>query len=652
MPNVPRPITTFLTVSLIAACLWPVSIPAAETDLAKRIPGPSVLYVGWAGADACKPAFEQTALGRMLAEPEFAKLCEVLRPQVEALLKKHLAGEGGADVQKPIQELLRMVWRRPGAINVMRIVLMKTGVDLQAAAVWHLGAEVEQFEALLKRLQDALFAVPEGQPPATRPVAIGEFSLSQCSLGGGLPELTWGRVGEYYILTVGKATPKMVVDSLTGQSEKPPLSENADFAAARKGLKIETGRPALEWQISIKEILRRLPLVFTVIELQQAKAGRKKSDRLPLGILVSRAIRALELRTFNSLAGAVSMHEDGYRIAWYLHAPGATSGLMTFFRQKPVTDADLAVVPREASCFYATNLDLNGFYGEMTAAFKQVDPNMYDGCMEKLADLEQDVGAKLVDDVLAPLDDGWIIYTAPSSEGLLGTGFAIIAEAKDAGRVERGVTKLAQYIISRCGGQGVKLETHTTPDGRTVHVVEAECVKPWQGFAVAWGAVGRYLVIGLDKQMAMSAMTRLGGGAKTLAASSILKRADFSSRRRLLPERANAVGYLDAKEILGGLYRAILPSAPQAAARLADAGIKLDASLLPKPETVERHLFGMVTGLTTDDEGVLMVSHAPLPLPTPTVRSAAAVLVSGAVVHLSSGTPTSQPATAPAPEGQ
>jgi hypothetical protein len=85
------------------------------------------------------------------------------------------------------------------------------------------------------------------------------------------------------------------------------------------------------------------------------------------------------------------------------------------------------------------------------------------------------------------------------------------------------------------------------------------------------------------------------------------------------------MGYLDGKDILGWAYRMATPLIAEATPTMKEIGIDIDPSFLPKPETIENHLFGMVTALTANDDGVLMVSHAPLPLPTPTARSAALV---------------------------
>ncbi len=611
---------------------------AADTDLAKVLPGPSVLYIGWRGAEAAGPAYQRTALGRMMAEPEFARLCEAVCPRAKALIKQEMSKGDAAQLHGPLMDVLGMLWRHPGAVNLMRFVLKTDGVDVQAAAAWHLGSDAERFEAALKPLQGALFETPEGGESPLKPVTIGELELTQFSPGGGMPLLTWGRVGEYFIVTAGRTTPKKVIDSLTGKSEIKPLIEDEDFAAARKGLAGQPGTVVLNWHLSIAEIVRRLPLVATIIDLQQAtEGGRKNKGRRSLGVLVGRSIRTLGLRKFKSLSGTVSLADNGFRFSSYLHAPGAKGGLMTLYQQKLLTDADLAVVPRDANLFCAVNLDLHGLYQEMMSALKEIDPNMHEGWQDALAECEETAGVKLVDDLLAPLDDGWCLYNASSSGGIWGMGLTLVIETKDAAHAERSMTALARAIVKAMGGTRVKLPTYKTAGGQTVHFVDAKYDDPYRLIAPAWGTAGRHLVIGLYPQIVASTLERLGAGGDALAAGSILKNPDFAAQRKRLPDNAILVGYVDTKDLLGPLYRLLLPVASVLAGELAKAGFEVDVSYWPRAQTFERHLFGMVASVAPGDQGVLGVSHSPLPLPTPVVSPPAVLTgigVTAAVIHM------------------
>ncbi len=610
--------------AVVLTVMAPSTLDAAETDLAKVLPGPSVLYVGWSGCDAVGAEFEKTAFGKLWAEPEIVKLREALCPQLSAMIKKRCdEGAGGhCPVHDPAKEMLGILSKHPGAINVMRLMLTRKGVEVEAAAVFDLGADVERFAEILEGLLKEL--IGEGEGAGMKALAVGSTELEQYSLGGGLPPVTWGRCGEYYLVTLGTQTPKKVVENLTGTSESRKLAEYSAFADARKGLAMGSGAHVLDWHLSITEIVRRAPLVATVIDFQRKQAGAKPSGRMPLGILVSRAIRALGLREIKSLAGAVTMQDEGFRIAWFLHAPGQKDGLMRFFHQKPLTDDDLALVPRDASYFYATNLDLHGFYDEVMTALKEVDPNMHQDWVDLLAEGERVVDVKLVEDVLAPLDDGWVLYTDPNPDGPLETGLTMLIEAKDAPHAERTITALAQSIVEHIGGAEAKLETAPLAGGGVVRFVEAEFPPPFEKAAPAWASHGNRVVLGLNRSMVEAAVRRLRAGE--LPATSILRNEDFAARRKFIPAGSNAVGYLDARYVIGGLYRELRPMLESALPGLAEYGLTLDASLLPSADTLERHLFGMVTGLTATDEGVLMVSHAPLPLPTPTFRSGAVVL--------------------------
>lgn len=589
--------------------------PAAESDLAKVLPGPSVLYLGWHGAASAGPAFDATALGELLAEPELKSLCDTISPQLTETLTSVLTQEGVGELSEPIKQLAGLLWKHPGAANLMKLSLSTKGPLIEAVIAWHLGEEIETFTKLFDQITAPMLAMPPVEVP------VGDVTLKGMSMGAPIPDFAWGRVGEYYVVIFGKGALNKVVTSLQGTSDRPPLIQDDDFAATRSGLAVKDGTLALDGYLSISQILLRLPLVGVIVDIQQRQATGQKPDRQPLSILFRKAIDALELKKIKSVGGAVSMHGKDFRLAWFLNAPDAKGGLMRFFHQPPVSESDLGVVPQDAIGFYTANFDFHGFYQGMMSALKEVDPNMHQAWVDMIAEGERVVDVKLIDDVLAPLDDGWTLYAAPSAGSLLDTGLALVIETKDAAHAEKTVTALAQSIVEHIGGAEAKITEAKTSGGKGYRFVEADMPEPVSKLSPAWGVAGKYLVIGWDKQTTSAAIDRLSSG--DLAATSVAKREDFATRRRLIPEGSNGIGYLDAKYVLGGLYRMLLPELEKQLPGLAELGLKLDASKLPSPETLEKHLHGMVMGITADAKGVLMASYAPLPLPTPSSQTLA-----------------------------
>ncbi len=596
---------------LVSAC----GVAHAESDLAKVLPGPSVLYLGWHGAASAGPAFDATALGELLAEPELTSLCDAISPQLTETLTSALTQEGVGELSEPIQQLAGLLWKHPGAANLMKLSLSTKGPVIQAVIAWHLGEDIETFVKLFDQVTAPMLAMPPMEVP------VGDVTLKGLSLGAPIPNFAWGRVGEYFIVSFGKGTAQKVVTSLQGTSDRPALIQDDDFAATRAGLALKDGTVAVDGYLSVSQILLRMPLVGAVLDIQQRQATGQKPDRPPLSILFRKAIDALELKKIKSVGGAVSMHGRDFRLAWFLNAPNAKGGFMRFFHQPPVSEADLAVVPQEAIGFYTTNFDFHGFYQGMMSALKEIDPNMHQAWVDLIAEGERVVDVKLIDDVLAPLDDGWALYAAPSPGSLLDTGLALVIETSSAAHAEKTVTALAQSIVEHIGGAEATITDAKTDSGKPYRFVEADMPDPVGPLSPAWGVAGKYLVIGWDKQITSAAIDRLSGG--DLTATSVAKREDFASRRRLIPEGSNGVGYLDAKYVLGGLYRMLLPELKKQLPGLAELGLKLDAAKLPSPETIEKHLHGMVMGISADEKGVLMASYAPLPAPTPSSQTLA-----------------------------
>jgi prepilin-type processing-associated H-X9-DG protein len=78
---------------------------------------------------------------------------------------------------------------------------------------------------------------------------------------------------------------------------------------------------------------------------------------------------------------------------------------------------------------------------------------------------------------------------------------------------------------------------------------------------------------------------------------------------------------VDTRQGVSDLYTFALPAVTAGATYAASQGVPLDPAAFPTRQTVVRHLFGDVGGVSRCDEGILYMSHGPLPMSIPATFS-------------------------------
>jgi len=156
----------------------------------------------------------------------------------------------------------------------------------------------------------------------------------------------------------------------------------------------------------------------------------------------------------------------------------------------------------------------------------------------------------------------------------------------------------------------------------------------------------RILVAGVNPVSVEEAMKRSGVGSDGLSDSQTYKTAE-----RLLPPPTNFFAYLDMALLYSRLDAALRPMLLMAAAFMPAVAGSIDASKLPPPEIITKHLSPIVSSQRYDHDGYVAESVGPITLDQSAI--CVAILTSLGTARQKAGawsaSPTPTPQSAPSP---
>ena len=596
---------------LILATGWMLCLPAAARaagppeDMAAVLPAETLAYLHFSGADALAEPNAQTALGRMLAEPDVKRLCDALPAKINQLITFAISEDADAVQAYPaVKGLASVAWRRPWALGLVALKPHPGELPVvpHAALVIHTGA----VKAELQRHVNVLEAIIRKEEVPLNRLQIGAAQMIQADtreLGPVKP--TWGFVGDYFVLATCREAAEAVVGVIDGKA--PSLAGAAGFKAA--AAKCRPGGPVVT---ATYADVQKLAAIAKEVAAQRVPPAAPDQPARPDPNSPDQVIKAifalLDVDHMTVAASAMTIDHGGFRTLSYL---GCTKreALMTGFDQKDLAvDELLALVPADATFAYATRFDIGAWHRRMLIKLQNVKPDWGMAVVGAEGVAGGMIGLGIQQGLLDPMGDTFLIYDAPDNGGMLITGITVVLKPEDP---EVLMTNLATLgtTIGRMAGQKADVRRLRSPHGEIRYFNLGGVPMP---VAPAWGHRGDYVVIALYPQMVEAALRRMDGGLDR--DESLLANPDFVRARKLLPDRVNAISYGDMKPAVRLLYGLALPLAQVGCAMAQGEGIDLDVSLMPTCESLTRHMFGAVSATTADADGITWVSHGPLPL--------------------------------------
>lgn len=581
-------------VGMVLATVW-TSPRLQAGEMAQILPAETVFYLEWAGADATAEARKQSALGRLAAEPEVRQFCDQVRTAAVGFLPMAATLSGAGAILEPAQSILSTFWHRPWALDLLGVEPTQVGCGPRLILAVDVGDAGSEFLGHVKTLLAAAPGIP-----ASREETIDGTTTTRIDHPF-LPPVRYGLSGGLFLFTVGEKLPARVLAVSAGK--EPALASNESLQAARKKL----------------GGYGRTPLLFAHLDVGAGLAATRTAvlaftGREELPPMAQTLLRETGVNDVRSISYELQIADGGFRGALYLAVPTTAPGLGALISAPPLTDDDLVLIPKDATFAKATNFDLARAFDEGLRIVQALGPEATENVNQAFEQFRKWARMDLRQDVIAPFDDGWVVYNAPSSGGLLITGVTFIVEAKDPAAVEKLLANTVRAIARSAHFQGVMIKSYDHRDHKISYVGFVGVPIP---VAPAWTTHKNRVVIALYPQMVAQVIDRITApDAKDL---SILANPDFVRGRKLLPADCSTLVYSDTAQAVEGLHKLLLPAWTAGAAMVQKFGITLDAALLPRGDVVSRYMFGHVAGVSHDAEGMLVVSHGPLPIMVPAI---------------------------------
>jgi prepilin-type processing-associated H-X9-DG protein len=534
------------------------------------MPADAVIYVGW---------------DRVLDDSSR------LTAAVQAVLHSPLIQsntDGGLPVARAIAELVRLGLTNRGGLCV---VAGPKGFDEPPMVALVLrGAPAADYSASMTAILNAAGVADE-----IRRASAGGTDFNRIETDGG-PPLLWTTVGDAFVMAFGEPAAAMIAGQLVGG--KPSLADGAEYKLTTQ--KVRTASDA--WGLFGYADMGR----FIRMAMDEAKSD--PGD----GAAIEKLFAGLGLESLRGLAASFGPCEYGSQLSLFWHADTSGRSMARFWKQEPLRDDDLALVPAE--CYYASvsNFDLSGLWSGLREALDESNEEtvaMVDGALAAAA---QFLGFSIPDQLLPALGDTWACYDSPQHGGILFTGTVVIAEARDAEALHGMLVRSVEIARPLAAQANVDVQIKQMQrDGRTIHYV---LVGGWPvPIAPAWTFVGDRWILGLFPQTVAVAAAQ--ADPKTRGPS-LLDNADYRAARKLLPENLTSVSFVDSRFFYHLAYT-LRQLVETAIASMSVGGERpLDLAGLPTFPEKLRQVRSFVGGAAAEPDGAMYraVGSSPLTL--------------------------------------
>jgi hypothetical protein len=565
----------------------PLSLPPLPPDpaMSQVAPKECLWYLSWAGC-AEPDAASKNHTEQLLAEQEVRRFASELETRLRDAIKRG-APQGSQAQQAAVladegPNLLKLVLTRPTAIFVESAIVGPQGAIVKGGVVISAGEHADAAKKSIRRIVAAM------QLPAADPAKSPDEGL-KIPLPPQAPpvELRWHK--NYLIVGVG--------EGMTDEIRKRFGGATPEWLAnLRRELPVE--RPAVTHYLNVRTALT-MAIPFAGVE------GFKIVNTLGLD----------RLKHFASVSG---LEGEGAVTRSQLAIDGPARGLLAFLDNAALKQADLALIPKDATFAVAAKLNAAAAMQRLINLIGQFDAGSQQAFNQELAALEQQLGFKLSDDVLQSLGDTWCVYNSPGEGGLLFTGLTAVVTVKDRQRILKAHDQLLAKV--RAANEELeRLQDEDNPRGRRLRTVEVADFKFREhtvyflsfigddvAVAPAWCITDKELIVSLFPQMIKARLAR-GTSAGTLADLPEVVQCFQKDRQPAF------ISYQDTKSVLRLAYPILHFFAAMICNEIQAERVHLDMSLLPSMAAIEPHLQPGVSALYVGSQGYTWQSRQTLP---------------------------------------
>jgi len=575
---------TYLKAALIAPVLLAAAL-APGAPLADRLPGETLLYVGWAGRTL---TFDGSMVGQLLQEPEVGQLVRL----VQHLLRDSAGSRFPAQQAEHMWSLAKIVWQRPVAIGVLPFEAKSP----RAAMLIDVGDDREPFEAELSTALNELAGEAE---IAERTVGTTTF---RTITGPGGMVFSFGYMDNVFFACVGDGVAEALIELVPGGS----LAADEGFSSC---LDAVTGEN--EQLVFYLDVPAAVETAENVVPPPSSNPQTAPAAEAPSG--VTAVLKALGLGKAAALAGTTRIVDRGMYTKVRVFSPAPHEGLLMPFAGPPLTDADLARVPEDAVYLAAANISAKGFV-EQVIRIGQLLPAPWTRSLSPLLDAL----ASVDDTTLASFGDTWVLSSCPSHGGLF-TGTVITAEVQDPNAFAEMLADLERPFRPAPPGEPTTAPSetqpsatrpadlptiHSAPAGRTeVHYLTVGGDGQAAFFQPAWAIQKNRLYLAGWPQVIQTAIQQ--EVPRPLTAGE-----PYQNVRSKLTGEPSVLIYQDEGRVLRALYPFLLPIAARGRSRVAARQDIPPIPLLPPSlAKVNKYVWPHITAGRGDAEGVTIETY-------------------------------------------
>ncbi len=465
---------------------------------------------------------------------------------------------------------MQVFLERPKEWAVDKLQNRTTGADLDGA--------VKLLRQLLAR-PGAIGVYPGDKPGFVWVATLGNEAEETRKLVAALPK---ERAHSHIVGdTVVLASSQPLVESAVAALKNPPAAVNLPALAGGTGA---------GWLRADVPALRKLV--------------RDQFDRADAAGRFDAAMTALGVDGVRTVEMTMSFDGPAVRMVNRLVTADEPTGLIRALTSLPPVDENaLKLLPRDTAKGSVARVNLPALWDAVVAVIKSTGETEWQRFEAKRAAYEKKLQFKFRDDLIASVGDTVAYYSKSSPSPLMPGETAMVVTLKDAEKFSGYLERLAGYanerLAARPGQMRLSIQTSDV-EGRKVYSLGG-----FPMFMPAWTVKNGRLVVAMSPVALNSAIEQFEN-----AKSSILDNPDFLKSRQTLPAKAVAVSYEDTKQAVMGLYGMLSLVGPMLAAQ-AGAELPVDMNLLPPLAGIQEKLFGTVTVMTTDAQGITVNNYGP-----------------------------------------
>ncbi len=563
--------------------LYVPTLARAQDAPEDLLPAGTQLYVRWDGIDAHRPAYEKTALGKML-QGDTGKFVTAVFNQLQDTLGGSLTVQQllvGAAPDR-LQKIQADATEAPKLLGVLGRDGFVLGVEVRGLEppdgqvtliLPNAGAKPAPFFSTLRLVA----AVAQAEVKETK---IADRAVSH--LMAGPVQVAWWVEGKHAVLVASTESPQLAVKRMTGKGER--LTANPLFQKVKGFDKFETGARAF---VDVAALVK--------IAKTRGEEVTKVIDGLGLD--------GLQSLTFHSGFDGVA---ERSLIEWNM--PGPRKGILRLLNKKTFTLADVPPLPADVVSWSMTNFDPGIFYdvGVQTAenVVRLVAPDEAGQVKEFIDKADTALGINIRKDLLEALGDQIVVYNSPA-EGPLTLGQTFLIKVKNADKLQEGLDQAVKGLTQATGAEiSVKKKKYRGVDLREVHVRQQGFI-----FVPSYAIYKDWLVIGYFPHSVQGFILRAATDEVPVWKPGPRVRASLDK----LPKEFISISVSDPRPSVNQLL-SIGPIIGQTVNSFAP-DIKFDVGSLPNAHEATRHLFPNVTVVSDDGKTLRFETRASLALP-------------------------------------